>query len=277
MISFPNCKINIWLNVIRKREDGYHDLESVFYPVPLTDILEITTYRAVSRNAPFPFTLTGLPVEGIPSTNICIKAYKLLKNDFPELPFIQLHLHKIIPTGAGLGGGSADGAFTLQILNELFELGLSTDQLLNYSAQLGSDCPFFIINKPCLANGRGEVLEQIKVNLEDYKLLIVNPGLKVYTGDVFRFINPEIPEVPLKQIIAKPVSEWKHFLKNDFEKIVFKTHPGIVEIKDELYRRGAIFASMSGSGSTVYGLFPRGESIDISFASGYFIKEFSLS
>jgi 4-diphosphocytidyl-2-C-methyl-D-erythritol kinase len=275
MIVFPNSKINLGLRILRKRNDGHHDLETVFYPVPLTDIFEITTYKDHERTPVIPFTTSGLPIETDTLSNLCSKAYKLLKRDFPELPHVQMHLHKVIPAGAGLGGGSADAAFTLKLLNEKFNLGLSTPELIDYAFQLGSDCPFFIINKPCFATGRGEFLEGINPVLLSYKLVIINPGIHINTGQAFRHIIPAIPDRSVKEIILGPIEKWKDELKNDFEKSAFKQYPEIVNIKDQLYIAGAIYASMSGSGSTVYGIFPKQKKIQLSFPSHYYMWELS--
>ena len=250
MISFPNCKINLGLRILRKRNDGYHDLETVFFPLPHYDIIEL-----IHGSEDLVFSGSGLRVAGDPANNLCFKAIQLLKKDFPELPAMRMHLHKNIPMGAGLGGGSADGAFTLQLINQKFRLGLSREQLLNYALQLGSDCPFFIINKPCVAYGRGEQLEEIGVDLSGYGILLVHPGIHVNTADAFSGIEPAIPAKSVKDIIQQPVSSWKNELINDFETTVFKKHPAIKSIKDSLYSGGAVYASMTGSGSTVFGIF----------------------
>ena len=273
MIVFPNCKINLGLNILRKRSDGYHDLETIFYPLPFTDVLEIIECKQLERGAPIPFTASGLTIHGDPASNICVKAYRLLKKKFPALPFVQMHLHKIIPSGAGLGGGSADGAFALQLLNNKFGLTLSLQQLISYAAELGSDCPFFIINKPCFASGTGELLEEIVLDLSAYKLVIVNPGIHIDTGRAFLEMIPALPKTSVTEIIRRPVERWKDELTNDFEKPIFQKYREIADIKDELYRNGAVYASMSGSGSTVYGLFPKEQSLQLSFPASYFIKE----
>lgn len=273
MIVFPNSKINLGLRILRKRSDGYHDLETVFYPIPLTDILEITRYNVYLKNFTIPFSKSGFVIDGDPSDNLCIKAYKMLRKDFPQISNIQMHLHKAVPAGAGLGGGSADAAFTLILLNKEFKLGLSNEQLTAYALKLGSDCPFFIINKPCYATGRGEVLETIPLNLSDYKLVIVNPGIHINTGRAFLNIKPGVPDTSLKEIIRKPIERWKDELVNDFEKWVFSEHREIVEIKDDLYVAGAVFASMSGSGSTVYGFFEKTKSLSLDFPGHYFVRE----
>ncbi len=253
MISFPNCKINLGLNIISKRVDGFHDLETVFYPVSIKDVLEIVQQQHETTGVEF--TSTGLSIDGDTSNNLCVKAYHLLKNDFPELPAIKMHLHKTIPMGAGLGGGSADGAFTLKLLNEKFQLNLSNDQLINYALQLGSDCPFFILNEPSFAEGRGEKLSPIKLDLSTYRFLIINPGIHINTGWAFSQIQPKQPTKSIKQIIIQPIETWKGELVNDFEKAVFENHPEIKVIKENLYAHGAVYASMTGSGSTVFGIF----------------------
>lgn len=270
MVSFPNCKINLGLHILRKRSDGYHDLETVFYPIGLTDVLEIIE----SRNAKTAVHLStsGLPVEGRPANNLCVRAYRLLQKDFPSLPPMLIHLHKVIPAGAGLGGGSANASFTMQMINEIAGLGLNLQQLLQYAAQLGSDCPFFIINKPCYATGRGENLEEFELDLSGYSILLVNPGIHVNTGVAFSGIVPAIPEYSIKEILRQPVSQWKYKLQNDFEKTVFKAYREIVDIKDSLYQQGALYASMSGSGSTVYGIFEKDKMPSFSFQPEYFVK-----
>lgn len=270
MLAFPNCKINLGLNILHKREDGFHNLETIFYPVPFTDALEIITNH--DRLSDIEFTATGLAVTGDPEDNLCIKAYCLLKKDFPELPSIKIHLHKTLPMGAGLGGGSADAAFMLKMLNEKFKLNLSTSQLIRYSLQLGSDCPFFIINKPCFATGRGEILEEIAVDLSAYKIVLVNPGIHINTGWAFSNITPALPERSIKETIQQPVSRWKEILRNDFEAPVFTANPAIKNIKETLYAQGAIYAAMSGSGSTVFGIFNTPVDTNTFKNNNYFIK-----
>jgi 4-diphosphocytidyl-2-C-methyl-D-erythritol kinase len=196
----------------------------------------------------------------------------LLKKDFPALPPVQLHLQKTIPSGAGLGGGSADASFTLKLLNEMGALGLSTGQLLNYSLQLGSDCPFFIINKPSFATGRGEQLEPVNIDLSAYSFVIVNPGIHIPTGPAFSWLQPAHPSTSLKQIIASPIDTWKEQLINDFEAPVAQRYPEIGKIKEDLYNAGALYASMSGSGSTVYGIFPKKMAVKVSFPGHYFVE-----
>jgi 4-diphosphocytidyl-2-C-methyl-D-erythritol kinase len=275
MLLFPNCKINLGLHILNKREDGFHNLETVFYPLGLKDALEIIP--TANANTAVTFTATGLLVDAKEEDNICIKAYHLLKKDFKELPAIQMHLHKAIPMGAGLGGGSADGAFTLSLLNKKFNLGLSTPQLINYALQLGSDCPFFIINKTCYATSRGELLEEVDISLSKYKIAIVNPGIHVNTGWAFSQITPALPKKSIKEIIAQPIASWKNELTNDFEIPVFATHPQIKNIKLALYEQGAIYAAMSGSGSTVFGIFDKEIVLQQFVDKGYFTKIIGLS
>lgn len=271
MIVFPNCKINLGLNIVSKRNDGYHNLETIFYPIPLYDVLEII--KSGDDHAKTTFSTSGLAIEGNKENNFCIKAYELLKKDFPALPAAIIYLHKAVPTGAGLGGGSADAAFTLKLVNEKFNLGLSASQLISYSLQLGSDCPFFILNRPCFATGRGEILEEIQVNLTDYKIIIANPGIHISTAQAFASITPVAPVKPVKEIIQQPIETWKNELINDFEKNIFIQCPEIASIKTKLYDNGAIYASMSGSGSTVYGIFKKDARINLSLPAHYFIKE----
>jgi 4-diphosphocytidyl-2-C-methyl-D-erythritol kinase len=277
VIVFPNSKINLGLNILRKRSDGYHDLETVFYPIQLTDILEIIENKHPEESSRMPFTISGYSVPGVPASNICAKAYKLLKVDFPKMPFIKMHLHKTVPIGAGLGGGSADAAFALKLLNELFDLNLSTERLKEYAAELGSDCPFFILNRPCFATGRGEIMEEINLDLSNYQFVVVNPGIHINTGDTFIKLKPAVPEKRIMEIISQPIETWKIELQNDFEKVVFKQYREIVDIKDSLYTSGAVYASMSGSGSTVYGIFPKGKVSFPPFPSTYFVKVLDAS
>jgi 4-diphosphocytidyl-2-C-methyl-D-erythritol kinase len=275
MLSFPNCKINLGLRILRKRTDGFHDLETVFYPLPLKDALEVITDDEKNQNstASISFTSTGSPIEIQAEENICVKAYHLIKKDFPQLPAIKMHLHKIIPTGAGLGGGSADGAFVLKLLNEKFSLRLSPEQLKHYALQLGSDCPFFIMNRPSVATGRGEILEEIQLDLSDYKFVLVNPGIHINTGWAFSQITPTLPKISIKKIIQQPIATWKNELINDFEIPVFKNYPEIKKIKEGLYTSNAVYAGMSGSGSTVFGIFKKEMKTSFSFPAHYFVKE----
>ncbi len=253
MVSFPNCKINLGLKILRKREDGYHDLETIFYPLPIRDVLETVRADEIRLHP------TGLPIPGDPAQNLAVKAFYLLKSDFPQLPLVAIHLHKHIPIGGGLGGGSSDGAFMLQLLNSQFQLGLTPDQLMAYAVQLGSDCPFFLLNKPSLANGRGERLEPLTLDLSSYSFLIVHPGIHISTARAFSLCKPSAAGPSLKDIIALPLTDWPHSLVNDFEGPVFKEYSALRPIKQQLYDRGAIYASLTGSGSSLFGIFEKGK------------------
>jgi len=248
MIAFPHCKINLGLHVISKRDDGYHNIETCFYPVPWTDILEIIPATE------FSFTSSGSVIPGREEDNLCIKAYHLLQSQFDLAP-VKIHLHKVLPTGAGLGGGSADAAFTLRLLNSVFDLKLDTNQLGNFAAQLGSDCSFFVQDKPMLGSGRGEQLADLPVSLKGLYMVLVKPDIHVSTADAYAGVKPHTPPQTLTEILTYPVAEWKDHLVNEFEKSVFEKYPAIEVIKNRLYNQGAIYASMSGSGSSVFGIF----------------------
>ena len=252
MIVFPNIKINLGLSITEKRPDGYHNLETVFYPVALEDALEIRALPEADKK----ITLHqyGMDIAGNPEDNLVAKAYSLLDKEF-HLPPVEIHLYKHIPSGAGLGGGSSDAAFMLKLLNGHFHLNLSEEQLEIYAATLGADCAFFIKNKPVYAEGIGNIFSPIELSLKGYQIMIVKPDVFVSTREAFANIHPHHPEYPVKEVIRRPVAEWKDTLINDFEASVFPQHPVIGEIKQELYNQGAIYASMSGSGSSVFGLF----------------------
>lgn len=270
MLSFPNAKINLGLYVTRKRDDGYHDLETLFYPVPFTDALEILPGNGTETT----IQLTGLPVAGTPEKNLVWKAYHLLLQDFPEkVQPLSVHLHKVIPMGAGMGGGSADAAFMLRMMNDHFELGIDTAGLAAYALQLGSDCPFFIHNRPAFAAGRGELLEPLTLDLSAYSIQIICPHIHVGTADAFRNIIPASAGFNLRQIADLPVNAWRDRISNDFEVPVFGLHPVLATIKEQLYAGGAVYASMSGSGSSLYGLFPKGQKavleVPVSYSEHY--------
>jgi len=260
MIQFPNCKINLGLSILANRADGYHELETVFYPIAVSDALEILPAADLTM------TQSGIAVPGDPAQNLCLKAYHLLKNDFPQLPAVQMHLHKNIPMGAGLGGGSSDGAAALSMLNDLFQLQLSTTQLIQYAAQLGSDCPFFILNEASHATGRGEVMQPMPINLSNFTMALIHPNIPISTGWAFQQITPAIKEKTIASIIQQPIATWKNELINDFEKPVFEAHTSLALIKHNLYEQGAIYASLSGSGSSLFGLFPKGTKLQSSSA-----------
>ncbi len=270
MVVFPNAKINIGLHITGKRPDNFHNIETVFYPVAWKDALEIIEHPADGQEVLF--SHSGLVIEGKSEDNFCIKAWHLLKKDFPALPAIQMHLHKTIPMGAGMGGGSADGAFTLQLINKKFGLGLTDGQLRTYAIELGSDCPFFVYNQPCFASGRGEILEPIELKLASYQILLVYPGIHINTGWAFRSLIMPEPIIDLRNIVQMPVADWKGKLQNVFEPAVFAAHPEIARLKESMYEMGALYASMSGSGSTVYGIFPPKAQISLNFPASYFHK-----
>jgi 4-diphosphocytidyl-2-C-methyl-D-erythritol kinase len=271
MIVFPNCKINLGLNILYKRNDGFHELETIFFPIGLRDALEILP----AADKPAKFTVTGI-LHGKPEDNLCIKAYNLLKKDYPQLPETQMHFHKAIPVGAGLGGGSADATSTLQLLNAKFNCNVPAQKMQEYALQLGSDCPFFLLNVPCFATGRGEVLEPLNLSLSGYKILLINPGIHINTGEIFKQIKPAIPAKNIKEIIQQPVSTWKAELVNDFEKVVFTNYPVIKKIKESFYDNGALYASMSGSGSTLYGIFKKEAIINYPVEPAYFYKVYDV-
>ena len=272
MISFPNAKINLGLNIFGKREDGFHDLETIFYPVKIIDALEIVENTDTEK---ITFTTTGNTVQGDPTDNLCVKAFHLIKNDFPKIPSAKMHLHKNIPMGAGLGGGSSDASAVLLLLNKLFDLNISTKKLHEYALQLGSDCPFFITNKPCFASGRGEQLRAVGIDLSNYKILVVHPAVHVNTALAFQGLEQSNFSLPgeLQSNILRDISTWQGTVKNDFELSVFKQFPEIEAIKNKLYEAGAIYSSMSGSGSAVYGIFSKEVVLDkIKFPSHYFCQ-----
>ena len=256
MIRYPNCKINIGLNVVRRRDDGYHDLETIFVPVPLCDELEINPATS------FSFTQTGINVGCSPNDNIVVKAFNLMRKECgTRLPDVEISLHKKIPFGAGLGGGSSDAAFTLRMLNELFDLQIPHDRLRQMAARLGADCAFFVDNHPAYATGIGDQLTPLGFNpLQGYTLLITKPDESVSTAEAYRGIIPrnrrcDVAAVDLREAARKPIAEWKNLIVNDFEQTVFAAHPRLAAIKADFYSHGALYAAMSGSGSTIYAVF----------------------
>lgn len=317
MIEFPGAKINLGLYVTEKRKDGFHNIATIFYPVPLSlafsDSLEIlpdlsaskapggstlaehlnqpfqsqlqlsaalqaktlppildkadghsqpsiaTTAAFEVQGQPIQYSQSGLPIAGDVRDNLCIKAYSLLKKDFPKLPAIRMHLHKNIPMGGGLGGGSSDGASALKMINQIGKLDLSTSQLLYYAAALGSDCPFFIDNQPAIGTGRGEILTPLQLNLKGYHLVLIHPGIHVPTSQAFAGIQPQPFQAQdaLRTISSKSPEHWRSVLENKFEPTVFSRFPAIQEVKEALYAKGAVYASMTGTGSTVYGIFTK--------------------
>jgi len=253
MLVFPCCKINLGLYVTERRPDGYHNLETVFYPIPLTDALEVVP---LEKDAEGPYRLTqyGTAIEGPVEKNLVVKAYAMLAADY-QLPPVDIHLYKHIPSGAGLGGGSADAAFMLCLLNDRFGLQLTEQQLIDYATRLGADCAFFVHRRPTFATGIGNIFTPIELDLKGYQIVIVKPDIFVSTPEAFRGITPHRPAQSLLDIIKQPVEQWRDTMLNDFEDSIFPAHPRIAEIKQQLYDAGALYAAMSGSGSSVYGLF----------------------
>lgn len=271
MITFPIAKINLGLNVVEKRPDGYHNLETVFYPVQIQDALEIFEMAPDFPSAvDCDLKVTNIHIDGDEQRNLIVRAYQLLKRDFPQLPRIHAHLYKGIPTQAGMGGGSSDCGFMLSLLNRQFQLGLSDEQLIDYAAQLGADCPFFILNTPCYAEGIGEKLQPIPLDLSGLYLAIVRPAIPVSTKEAFSLITPRHPEKNCRDIVMSPVDSWRDQLVNDFEKSVFTLYPEIGRIKQRLYDLGAVYAAMSGSGSSLFGLFHSPVVLDEFDAEGTF-------
>ena len=251
MIVFPNAKINIGLRVVEKRSDGFHNIESIFYPVSdLFDVLEVVESKELS------FTSSGIEIPGSLTSNLCVKAFQLIKAEF-DIPFVAIHLHKVIPIGAGLGGGSADAAFMLKVLNEIFHLNLSVLQLIDYARKLGSDCAFFIKNEPVYAFNKGDEFENVELDLTQYLLKIEYPSVHISTREAYQGILPLSSKEKMREMIRKPIEDWKKLVTNDFEKTVFPSHPSIENLKNKMYTDGAIFASMTGSGSAVFGIFEK--------------------
>ncbi len=271
MLTRPIAKINLGLNVVERRPDGYHNLETVFYPVPICDALEV-----LPMDEQFPsvvdcdLKVTNIVIDGDEQRNLVVRAYNMLKQDFPALPRIHAHLYKGIPTQAGMGGGSSDCGFMITLLNQMFSLGLSDEQMIQYAARLGADCAFFIINKPCYAEGIGERLQPISLDLSGWYLAVVRPAIPVSTKEAFSLIKPQHPAVNCRDIVLQPVETWRDSLTNDFEQSVFALHPEIGAIKDRLYELGAVYAAMSGSGSSLYGLFREPVNLDEFNAEGTF-------
>lgn len=276
MIVYPNAKINIGLNVVARRPDGYHDLETVFYPIDLQDALEV---HGINEEEPmtgdgFQLKVGGTVLGGVPNDNLVVRAFQLLRREFPEkVQPVSIYLFKHVPTGAGLGGGSSDAAFMLKLLNERFDLGLTTEELEERAARIGADCAFFIQNRPVFAEGIGNVFSDIHFSLTGKSLVLVKPDVFVSTADAYRSVVPQRPEKSLKELLAQPIETWKDTVVNDFEASVFPKYPEIAAIKDLLYDLGAVYASMSGSGAAVYGIFDQPvENVDVAFA-GYFCRQ----
>ena len=277
MITKPIAKINLGLNVVEKRSDGYHNLETVFYPVQIEDALEV-----YPMDPEFPseydcdLKVTNITIDGDEQRNLVIRAYKLLKADFPTLPRIHAHLYKGIPTQAGMGGGSSDCGFMITLLNDMFQLGLTDQQMIDYAARLGADCAFFILNRPCYAEGIGEKLQPIDLDLKGWYLSLVRPDIPVSTREAFALIKPHYPEVNCREVVKQPVESWRDTLVNDFEGSVFAVHPELGAVKDRLYDLGATYAAMSGSGSTLFALSRQPLNLDEFNSEGTFRKTIYL-
>jgi 4-diphosphocytidyl-2-C-methyl-D-erythritol kinase len=268
MLSFPNAKINIGLNIIEKRDDGFHNVESVMVPVDLCDALEVIE-NTEETNERIVFTSSGIPIPGDIQDNLCYYAYHLIAADYP-LPNVKVHLHKHIPIGAGLGGGSADAAFFIRLLNDKFELGISWGEMHHYARQLGSDCSFFISNKPAFAEGKGDQYESTKLDLSNYHIALIYPNIHINTAKAYSGVKPKAPARSLENDIQNlSIDQWKEYIHNDFEDSVFVQFPELKKIKAELYSQGAVYAAMSGSGSTVYGIFKEATDLKSKFSNAF--------
>ena len=248
MICFPNAKINLGLNVLSKRGDGFHNIETVFYPIPIRDALEFLPANS------FQLAVSGFPTKGLKEDNLIYQAWKLLRNNY-QLPPLRVHLHKAIPIASGLGGGSANAAFFLKMVNEHFKLGIEQNEIKNIAVQLGSDCAFFIENKPSLASGKGEILQPADICLSGRYLVVVQANIPISSREAYGLLQARSPKTNLSEIILKPIEQWKNLLINDFEKPAFRLYPEIGNLKESLYKNGAVYVSMSGSGSAVFGIF----------------------
>lgn len=277
MLTRPIAKINLGLNVVEKRPDGYHNLETVFYPVQIEDALEV-----YPMDPEFPseydcdLKVTNITIDGDEQRNLVVRAYNLLKADFPTLPRIHAHLYKGIPTQAGMGGGSSDCGFMITLLNDMFKLGLTQQQMIDYAARLGADCAFFIFNRPCYAEGIGEKLQPFDLDLKGWYLSLVRPDIPVSTREAFALIKPHHPEVNCREVVKQPVESWRDALVNDFESSVFAVHPELGAVKDRLYDLGATYAAMSGSGSTLFALSRQPLNLDEFNSEGTFRKTILL-
>lgn len=268
MICFPNAKINLGLNIVAKRPDGYHNIETIFYPIACRDVLECVPADAYSLQ------VSGIALDNNNQDNIVSKAYRLLAAEYPTLQPCAFYLHKNIPCGAGLGGGSADAAFALKLLNDSCQLNISTEKLEAYASRIGADCPFFIRNKAVFAEGIGDKFSSINLSLKGYYIVLIKPDIHVSTAEAYGGVKPKQPETSLKELIQLPLERWKDCIVNDFEAGIFEKHPEIKEIKEELYRQGAMYASMSGSGSSVYGIFSQEVHLQELFKEHFYWADF---
>ena len=256
MIIFPIAKVNLGLNVVERRPDGYHNLQTVFYPVGIQDALEIFPMAEdFPSEVDCDIKVSNIPIEGDEQRNLVVRAYQLLKQDFSNLPRLHVHLYKGIPTQAGMGGGSSDASAMLRLLNTSFQLNLSDEKLISYASKLGADCAIFILNRPAYAEGIGEKLYPMDIDLSGWYMAVVRPDIPVPTKEAFARIKPHFPQKCCRDIVMQPVETWKEELVNDFEESVFALHPELAAIKERLYQLGATYAAMSGSGSALFGLF----------------------
>lgn len=269
MICFPTAKLNLGLRVVEKRPDGYHNIETFFYPIGLKDALEVVPGNGLSD---FRLTVSGTQEVIQPASNLVTKAYRMIQESFP-LPVLDTYLHKAIPTGAGLGGGSSDAAYMLMLLNQLLDSRIGSEVLMELAARLGADCPFFLLNKPVYATGTGNQFEATSLSLNGYFLVVVKPPVSVSTAEAYAHMKPHQRSRSLKEMAQCPVSAWKDWVENDFETYAFQTHPVIGDIKQRLYNNGALFASMSGSGSAVYGIFENPVHLSDEFAGCFYWSE----
>lgn len=268
MLQFSKIKINLGLYITSRLANGYHTIESLFYPLNWGDSIEIIPSDELR------FFTYGISIPGNPDQNLCLKAYQLLANDF-SIPPVNIHLLKNVPTGAGLGGGSADGALTLKMLNTLFELNINNSKLAEYALKLGSDCPFFIYEKPSLVTGTGELISAIDFSLKGYEIVLIKPDIHIDTKFAYSLVTPQKPEIELESLLRQPIENWNEVLRNDFETALFPSFKVLADIKSMLLNSGAIYASLSGSGATVYGIFKN--RVEFDFASeSYFVKWISL-
>jgi 4-diphosphocytidyl-2-C-methyl-D-erythritol kinase len=250
MLAFANAKINIGLNVTEKLPSGYHNIQTVFYPIKIHDVVEITDAALTSCQ------VAGINIEGNPEDNLCYKAFRLLQKDY-NFPAQQITLLKQIPVGAGLGGGSSDAANLIKLIDQKFNLGLSIVEMEQYASMLGADCAFFIQNKPVYAYGKGDLFKPVTLDLSAYNIVLVKPPIHVSTGEAYAGMIPLANDENLTDQVFLPLESWKHHIKNDFERMVFEKYPAIADVKNSLYQAGAIYASMSGSGSSVYAIFDK--------------------
>ena len=270
MICFPNAKINLGLNIVEKRSDGFHNIETLFYPINWCDTLEAIENKQYQKSGEkLKLTTSGIFIEGSTNDNIIHKAYKLLDAKYSLSP-VKAHLHKALPMGAGLGGGSADGAFFIKLLNEKFNLSITREEQINFAKQLGSDCAFFIENKTVFASGKGDVFSEVKVDLSRYHLVVIYPAIHSNTAAAYKGIIPAKPNKSMQTILSSDIKTWKNDLVNNFEKTIFVRYPEIEKIKNTLYNKGALYAAMSGSGSAVYGVFEKDINVvEFNFPANY--------